>query len=71
MSRSRGRGKSKKKSDPGAHWRERLNSETTIPGTKMAKQALKGMCTIRSLSATMIYFYNKRFETNRFAIKVM
>lgn len=74
MSRSRGRGKNKSESDPdrSAYLRERFISKTAIPGTKIAKQALKSVCTIRGgLSATMIYFYNKRFETNRFAIKIM
>lgn len=72
MSRSRGRGRSNKfRSDFDAYIRERITSRLAIAGTKIAKQALKGICTIRNLSPVMIYFYNKRFKANRFPIKVM
>lgn len=71
MSRSRGRGKSKFRSCFYAYLGDELNSRPSVPGSKIAKQAMNGVCTIRNLSAAMIFFYNKRFSLNRFAIKVM
>lgn len=70
MSRSRGRG-AKNIMDMQKHRKEQHISSIARPGSKLAKQAMKGVCTIRSLSATMIYFYNKRFESGKFSVKVM
>lgn len=70
MSRSRGRG-SKNIIDIQEIRREQHKSDIAIAGSKIAKQARKGVCTIRNLSATMIFFYNKRFKEKGFAIKVM
>ena len=44
-------------------------------GSKLAKRAAQGTCTIKDINimtrALLSMFYNKRFESGKYSIKVM